>query len=184
VYVAIVVFGVMCGLAVALAGGGEAGVRSAIRATARSTLLVFLVVFCTSSLRRRWPAPATHWLMRNRRYLGLSAAVSHAYHLAFIVTLNATVASEETELPILIGGSFGFVMLALMAATSNDASQRRLRRNWRRLHLVGMWTIWIIYAFSYFPRALDGPIGAGASALLLAALALRWWPAGSRAAST
>jgi DMSO/TMAO reductase YedYZ heme-binding membrane subunit len=114
--------------------------------------------------------------MRNRRYLGLAAAVSHAYHLIFILALYRLGAAGETSVVVLVGGSFGFLMFFAMAATSNDASQRRLGRNWRRLHLAGVWTIWGIYAFSYLPAALSNPFSAAGSAVVLASLALRAWP--------
>lgn len=177
VYTAIAVFGAMCALLFFAPGGGEEGVRLAIRATARTTVALFVVIFCASALRRRWPRPATSWLMRNRRYLGLSAAVSHAYHLAFILALYGIGTSEETPISTVVGGGFGFLLLFLMAATSNDVSQRRLGRNWRRLHLLGIWTVWIIFAVSYLPRAMSGgAIGAVASAALVASLLLRVWP--------
>ena len=182
VYTAIGVFGVMCAASLVLYGFGEEGVRLAIRATARTTAAVFVVVFCTSSVRRRWPGPLTHWGMRNRRYLGLSAAVSHGYHLCFILSLYAMGVGDDTSLVTVIGGGGGFVLLFAMVATSNDASQKRLGKNWRRLHLLGMWTVWIIYAASYFPAAPTHPIAAAASLALVAALLLRVWPQARRAA--
>lgn len=174
----------MCAAALVLYGFGEDGVRLAIRATARTTLAVFVVVFCASAIRRRWPGPATHWLMRNRRYLGLSAAVSHGYHLVFIGVLYGMGAGGDTPLTTVIGGAWGFVLLFALAATSNDASQRRLRGRWRQLHLLGVWTVWIIFAVSYLPAALESAIAAGASVALLAALLLRVLPQPRRAAST
>jgi len=176
VYLAIGVFGAMCGLGLLVEGAGESGVRLAIRATARTTGLLFAVVFCTSALRRRWPGPATRWLLRNRRYLGLSAAVSHAYHLMFILALVAMGRIGDTPMATIVGGSWGFVLLGAMAATSNDASQRSLRKNWRRLHLLGMWTVWIIFAVSYLPAAPTSAIAGAMSFVLLLSLGLRVWP--------
>lgn len=183
VYASILVFGAMCGAGWLVAGGGEEGLRAPIRATARTTALLFVVLFCTSAVRRRWPGAATNWLMRNRRYLGLSAAVSHGYHLIFILALYGIGKGGDTDILTVIGGGWGFVLLGLMAATSNDASQRGLRKNWRRLHLLGMWTVWIIYAVSYFPRVSD-PIAVIASLLLLVSLGLRVWPKPQARAAT
>lgn len=176
VYLAIVGFGAMCGVALLAAGTGEEGVRLGIRATARTTAPPFAVVFCTAALRRRWPGSTTNWLMRNRRFLGLTAAVSHGYHLIFILALYAMGEGDDTSIVTLVGGGWGFVLLAALAATSNDASQRSLQRNWRRLHLLGVWTVWIIFAVSYFPAAGTTPIAAAASVMLLVSLALRIWP--------
>jgi sulfoxide reductase heme-binding subunit YedZ len=176
VYLALLIFGLMCGVSLLADGFGEEGFRLAIRSTARTTALVFAFVFCTSALRRRWPGPGTNWLMRNRRYLGLAAAVSHGYHLIFILALYSIGEGGDTPIATVAGGSFGFVMLAALVATSNDASQRRLRKNWRRLHLFGIWTIWIIFAVSYLPAAGATPIAVSMSAVLVVALALRVWP--------
>lgn len=184
VHTGIVVFGGVCAGSLFLDGFGEEGVRLAIRATARTSLAVLVVVFCTSAVRRRWPGSATNWLMRNRRYLGLSVAVSHGYHLGFILALYAMGAGGDTGILTVIGGGWGFVMLFAMAATSNDASQRKLRKNWHRLHLLGMWTVWIIFAVSYFPMAATTPIAVIANLALVVSLLLRVWPQPRRAAST
>ena len=114
--------------------------------------------------------------MRNRRYLGLAAAVSHGYHLIFILALYGIGQGQDTPLATVVGGSFGFVMLAALAATSNDKSQRSLGKNWRRLHLVGVWTIWVIYAVSYLPGMSTTPIAAAMSLVLVVSLAIRVWP--------
>jgi sulfoxide reductase heme-binding subunit YedZ len=177
VYLAIAGFGLMCAIGfLASEASVEDAVRLAIRETARTTLLIFAVVFCASAIRRRFPSSTTRYLMRNRRYLGLSAAVSHGYHLAFILMLYGLGSGDDTSLLTVIGGGWGFVLLAAMAATSNDASQRALGKNWRRLHALGMWTVWIIYAVSYFPGAHLSPIAAVGSVALLVSLALRVWP--------
>ena len=170
----------MCAASLALHGFGEEGVRLAIRATARTTAAVFVVVFCASSVRRRWPRPLTHWALRNRRYLGLSAAVSHGYHLGFILSLYAMGVGDDTSLATVIGGGWGFAALFAMAATSNDASQKRLGTNWRRGHRFGIWTVWIIFAVTYFPAAPTDPIAAAASLAFVLALLLRVWPQTNR----
>lgn len=96
----------MCGLGFLASGSVEEGVRLAIRETARTTLLIFVVIFCTSAIRRRWRTPLTNYLMRNRRYLGLSAAVSHGYHLVFILALYGLGKGDDTPMLTVIGGVF------------------------------------------------------------------------------
>jgi sulfoxide reductase heme-binding subunit YedZ len=176
VYLSIVGFGLMCGAGFGMDGSVEDAVRLAIRETARSTLLIFATVFATSAIRRRWRTPATNFLIRNRRYLGLSAAVSHGYHLIFILVLYGLGKGGDTSLLTVIGGGWGFLLLAAMAATSNDVSQRTLGRNWRRLHLLGMWTVWVVYAVSYFPAAHTDPLALAGSVVVGVSLALRLWP--------
>jgi hypothetical protein len=56
------------------------GARAVIRATARTSVLLFCAAFTASSLAQLWKSPATRWMIRNRRYLGVSFGVSHAIH--------------------------------------------------------------------------------------------------------
>lgn len=160
----------MTALVLAAAGTGEDGVRMLIRATARSSLALFSLAFAASSLRRLVHAPATAWLLRNRRYVGLSFAVSHAIHLTGIVDLAVRWPEHfgRTSATTVIGGGLGYVFVAAMAATSNDRAVAWLgRRRWRLLHLTGSWLLWGIFASSYVPRAAREP-----GYLLLAVLAV------------
>src|SRR6478672_13643868 len=61
------------------------GVRMVIRFTARSSLLLFCLAFSAAALARLWPNAWTRWQRRNRRYLGLSFAASHAIHAVAII---------------------------------------------------------------------------------------------------
>ncbi|MGL4880057.1 MAG: hypothetical protein ACRC8K_03220, partial [Waterburya sp.] len=65
-------------------GFNEASWRIAIRLTARTSCILFLLAFCASALRRFKTTAFTNWLVRNRRYLGLSMAVSHGFHAVAI----------------------------------------------------------------------------------------------------
>src|SRR5215813_922107 len=63
---------------------GPEEVRAMIRATAFTSAVPFLLAFTASSLHRLRASAATRWLMANRRYLGLSVAASHFWHLVAI----------------------------------------------------------------------------------------------------
>ncbi|HLM15399.1 MAG TPA: hypothetical protein VK362_23580, partial [Reyranella sp.] len=65
------------------------GVRLAIRATARTSLVLFALAFTASAMAELLPSGTTHWQRRNRRYLGVSFAVSHFIHLGVILALAA-----------------------------------------------------------------------------------------------
>ena len=69
---------------------GPEEVRAAIRATAFTSAVPFLLVFAASSANRLWCTPFTAWLVRERRYLGLSVAASHLWHLVAIVAFAMT----------------------------------------------------------------------------------------------
>jgi sulfoxide reductase heme-binding subunit YedZ len=139
-----------------LAGTGEAGLRMLVRATARTSLALFGAAFAASSLRILWRTPATGWLLRQRRYLGLSFAVSHALHALAIGALALVLgdAFEVSGATVIFGGG-AYGMIALMAATSSDRAVAWLgRRRWHRLHRVGVYWIWFIFANSYTARGI------------------------------
>jgi DMSO/TMAO reductase YedYZ heme-binding membrane subunit len=163
----------MSALVLASAGTGEPGVRMLIRATARSSAVLFLLAFLARPLRQLWRADATAWVLRNRRCLGVSMAVSHAIHAAAIAWLFAAhPASYQPDAQALVFGGLGFLFLALMAATSSDAAVARLgRARWQALHRAGAWYVWFIFAFTFPPdpqRGWDAVHAVAVAAFLLA----------------
>ena len=137
------------------------GVRVVIRATARTSLLLFVLAFTASALARMFPGDLTRWQRRNRRYLGVSFAVSHLIHLAAIVSLaeiDRALFWTLTNIPTIVLAGTAYVFIAAMAATSFDRSAAWLGpRKWRVLHLLGGWYIWISFAIAFGKRApLDG----------------------------
>jgi hypothetical protein len=148
----------MAGLLLASGGPLDESLRAVIRATARSSLLYFSAAFAASSLHRLLRRPATAWMLRNRRWLGLSLAVSHSIHLAAILTLAFGFPAEYASVPPLtrIGGTLGFFAIAAMAATSSDRAVAALGASrWRALHRTCGWIVWIVYAATYLPMTLD-----------------------------
>jgi hypothetical protein len=151
--------------------------RAAIRATARSSATLFALAFAASALRRRWPSRLTGWLLGNRRYLGVSFAVSHGTHLLLIFALYgwslAGVVAEGGIVGVLFGG-IGYVFIAAMAATSFDRSAAWLGPSrWRRLHVTGGWYVWAIFFVTFAPNAARSWPAALFTAVLLAVLGLR-----------
>jgi hypothetical protein len=158
------------------AGSGEPGLRMLVRATARTSLVLFAGAFTASSLRRLWPTGATGWLLRQRRYLGLSFAVSHALHALAIGGLGLVLgdAFEVGAVTAIFGGG-AYLMIVLMAATSFDRSAAWLgRRRWRLLHVVGVYWIWIIFANSYTSRAVMA-IARGSESLAYVPVTILVW---------
>lgn len=167
----------MCALLFVAAGGGEEGARLSIRATARTSALLLFLIFPASALHRRFRSDTTRWILANRRYLGLSLASSHTLHLVFILSLAAQGTLGEVDSATLYGGGWGYVLMFAMAATSNDASVRALGANWRRLHALGLFTLWVIFMVSYLPAPGRGPVAPVFFGGLVAVALLRWWPA-------
>jgi sulfoxide reductase heme-binding subunit YedZ len=142
-------------------GAGEDGVRGVIRATARTSLVLFLLAYIASSLRRTWRAPATAWLLRNRRQAGVSFAVSHGLHGVAIGALWdgwPEVYAANVSPGALYGGLVGYAFIAAMAATSSDRAVAWLGPvHWRRLHRTGIHVLWAIFFLTYVPMALLQP---------------------------
>jgi hypothetical protein len=136
--------------------GDIEGIRLVIRATARTSLVLFVLAFTASAMVELVPSDATRWQRRNRRYLGVSFAVSHFIHLAAILSL----ASLDRELfwkltnvaTIVLAGT-AYLFIAAMVATSFDRTAAWLGpRKWRLLHLLGGWYIWISFAVAIGKR--------------------------------
>jgi sulfoxide reductase heme-binding subunit YedZ len=174
-----VVYGLaVLGLASAIMAGRDAGIvelRAVIRVTAFTSAVPFLLVFVASAWRRVRPSPPTRWLVAQRRYLGLSVAASHFWHLVALIGLarsSAAFRANVSPTTLAFGGA-GFVLLALMAATSTDAAQRALGRGWRRLHTVGIWVLWVDFLVTYVGTAPRSPFHAVMTLLFAIAFALR-----------
>lgn len=161
-------------------GLGEDGVRGVIRATARVAVLLFLLPFTTSALRRAWRSPASAWLLKNRRYLGLSFAVAHFLHLGAVAALAARALrpffTEQGDILTLGGGGLAYLFLAAMTVTSFPHTAAWLgRRWWDRIHTTGGYLLWVVFFQSYFFRSLVHPVYLPLTLALLSALALRLW---------
>ena len=126
----------------------------AARYTARVAFPLFLLTYLASSLFTLSPNARSEALVRTRRQWGLSFALAHIIHLGALISFYR-ISGWEVSGVTLSGGGLAYVMLALMAATSNDWSMRRLGRWWKRLHSFGIHWLWFIFTFTYFGRLLD-----------------------------
>ena len=153
------------------------GVRMVIRFTARSSLLLFCLAFSAAALARLWPSAGTRWLRRNRRYLGLSFAGSHAIHATAIVAFaNMDPASfaEATSAASYIFGGIGYGFIIAMSATSFDRTAALIGpRAWRALHFVGGYYVWFQFMVSFGKRVPTMPLYAAFLLPLLIVMALR-----------
>ena len=146
--------------------------------TGEQSARLLIVTLAATPLRRIFPGVRwTAWLVAHRRDLGLLTflyAVLHA--LAYLIRKADAMAilREAAELGMAVGWLALLVFLAL-AATSNDASVRRLGRRWKGLH---RW----IYAgalltfLHWVATAFDPTVGYVHLGILLVVLALRAWP--------
>ncbi len=183
------VFWLLAAIETALFGAGvlgfgtdEPGLRELTRFTVRVSFAVFIVVYSAAPLRRLYPSPATRWLLRNRRYLGVSFAWAHGLHGLAIALLALLLGDAFEADPVTIaGGGLAYLLIAAMAATSFDRTARWLGpRRWALLHRAGLHWIWFIFALNWTASVAISrvylPFAAltwGAAALRLAALRVR-----------
>jgi len=153
------------------------GVRMVIRFTARSSLLLFCLAFGAAALARLWPNAWTRWQRRNRRYLGLSFAASHAIHAIAILAfarMDPAGFAEATSPASYIFGGIGYAMIIAMSATSLDRTAALIGpRAFRVLHLVGGYYLWFQFMVSFGKRVPAMPLYAAFLLPLLVVMALR-----------
>ena len=127
---------------------GEFSARLLLLTLAITPLRLF---FCDSN----WPT----WLLHRRRYFGVAAFMYAALHT--VVYLDRKIGSglvlQEAAEFSMWSGWLAMAILVPLAVTSNDASVRRLRRRWKKVHrwvyLAALLTFthWIFVAFSFVP---------------------------------
>jgi methionine sulfoxide reductase heme-binding subunit len=165
---------------VVLVNPGVPGIRSVIRLTARTSLLLFLLTFTASAAWRRWRGAWTRWQLTNRRYLGLSFAVSHGLHLVAIIAfaqLAPMQFDQASDPSTRFVGEIGYAFIVAMAVTSFDATAAWLgRRAWKILHTTGAWYLWLVFLLSYVSRAVHDTHYWIGVAVVLSALVVRVFP--------
>jgi methionine sulfoxide reductase heme-binding subunit len=169
--------GMMIAAILATFGARERGVQLVIRSTAQTSFVLFITAFVASALLKLWPSGAARWLRANRRYIGVSFAVSHICHGVAIITLAVLTSGaslEESGMSAIVGGSVVYVIILAMAATSFDRTARWLgQRAWKRLHTTGIYVLWVVFALAYVPRAINSILYLPFALVVIAAMALR-----------
>lgn len=156
-------------------GWTKTGLLLWVRVTAAISSLLFLAAFLASSARAVRRNQATAWLLRNRRYLGLSFALSHAIHLSGVASLSVTTAFRPEPAAAIVGG-VATIFIGLMAATSFDRSAAWLGpRRWRRIHVTGLYVVWTTFAVTYAQSLDTSPAAPAVLALFVSALGARLW---------
>jgi hypothetical protein len=144
------------------------GVSVMIQFSVRLAVPLLYLAFVASSLHILFPSAFTRWLLRNRKFIGLSFAAAMAWQLLFILWL-VTVHSDYyiNEVYVLrdaIEGVVGYLLLAAMTITSFNFGRNQLSlRSWQWLHKGGIYFLWA-YAYTVYwweifyyaePEALD-----------------------------
>lgn len=138
-------------------GINKPSMRIAIRLTARTSCILFLLAFSASSLRRLKSNKLTQWLLRNRRYLGLSMAVSHGFHaIAIIGAVMLSTGEISTDNH---GGNLGYFFIIAMTITSFSYPASFLGdRGWKILHTVGMYYLWLAFIVTFSEKLSESMV--------------------------
>ncbi|HIK03274.1 MAG TPA: hypothetical protein IGS40_00930 [Trichormus sp. M33_DOE_039] len=138
-------------------GIDELGMRMAIRATARTSCIFFIAAFVASALHKIWSNPYTAWLLKNRRYFGLSMAVSHTYHAIAWTGLWLVTSGKSPQFAGL--AILGYVVLLAMTITSFRRPAALLgQRAWKILHRTGMYYFWLAFTAEFSVKLTQSPL--------------------------
>lgn len=124
-----------------------------LRVTARLGFALLLLAYVTRPFFQ-----LSGWgreLLLQRRYVGLSAALSLTVHFGYVVS-HLRLSGESLDLLTVVFGGAAFVLAWAMTLTSSRAAQQKLDIYWRRLHLTGMDYLWLIYMQTFVGRVLAG----------------------------
>jgi methionine sulfoxide reductase heme-binding subunit len=153
-------------------GIDESSMRIAIRSTARISVVLFISTFIATAVRKFYPGKMSNWLLKNRRYLGISFAISHFFHALAIIGL-ATIVTNSVHADS--GATLGYIFIGLMTLTSFDRPARLLGyRSWKILHGTGSYYLWIAFVVAFSKRITSNPgFYAPITVLLIMALLLK-----------
>lgn len=137
---------------------GETYYGGYVHDTGRIAAWLTLLALAITPLRRTLPGAGwARWLLAQRRYIGVAAFGYAAAHLAaYLARQDIGVIREDAGTIAMISGWLAFFVFAALAATSNDASVRRLGAAWKTLHkLIHLAAIlvfvhWALTAFDPF----------------------------------
>lgn len=130
-----------------------------IRTTAKLSFVLFMLAFVASSLFYYIKNGFTTWLLKNRRYLGVSFAISHYIHLAALLFMTLHIefnVFEDRGLFRTAIGALAYAFVTVMTITSFDRTRNLFgKNNWKRIHTFGGYLLWVIFAKSYVLEMTD-----------------------------
>jgi DMSO/TMAO reductase YedYZ heme-binding membrane subunit len=134
------------------------GISAMIQLSVRCAVPLLYFAFAASSIQALFPGPFGRWMLRNRKYIGLSFAAAMAWQGFFIlwlVTIHGDYyVNEVYVLRDAIEGVVGYVFLFAMTLTSFRFGRKHLTpKQWKWLHKSGIYFLWA-YAFSVYWWAL------------------------------
>lgn len=119
----------------------------------------FLITFAVGPANKIFNDTFTLKLLRHRRYFGLGFAVTHSFHL-LALTYFFVVTNESPEMLSIVGGGLGYVVMYMMALTSNSQMIKKLgSKRWKMLHSSGMHYFALIFLVTFTLRFIEESFG-------------------------
>ena len=107
------------------------------RYTARISFFFFLISFIAGSIHYFFSNAFTRSIKSNRRYIGLSFALTHSVHLVALISFFITT-NQNPDTITLAGGGLAYVAMYAMAFTSNDKAVKKIGfKKWKLIHQIG-----------------------------------------------
>ncbi len=140
-------------------------ISDTIRATAKVSLVLFAIIFIASPLHTLRPSNFTRWLLSQRKNIaivfGITFLMSHIILICLLFYMNSAKIWDRIQWTDIYGGGLGLVLLSLMLITSfNKFSVSVKPEVWKRLHIIGLYCLWIIFTFdqveNYFLKSPPG----------------------------
>ena len=139
-------------------GFNEEGTRAAIAWSAKISFTLFCLAFAASAAHLRIRNSLSFWWLINRKYLGIAFAVNHLIHLGFLVLLQQVFhpVFDVAASTSLMAGGLAYLFVVLMLLTSFETFSKQLsQKNWKLLHTIGGYWIWVIFLSTYFKKVMN-----------------------------
>jgi DMSO/TMAO reductase YedYZ heme-binding membrane subunit len=160
----------------AAVGVSDENVLTVLRWSARISFLLLMLVFVARPMQQLLKKPWTARLLRNRRLVGIAFAGIHTAHLGFIF-FRGRVSDEFDFTPTEnLPGALVYLVILVMLITSWNSTARRIgQRNWKILHTVGLYILFIAFTVQIRPASPDSatPINWLLLGIAIAALLVR-----------
>lgn len=138
-----------------------------LHASGELSARLLMVALAATPLRLMLPdAKWPRWFVARRRYFGVAAFVYAMLHTVVYLQRKGVIAEiiDEGLQFNMWTGWLALVIFALLAATSNDASVRLLKRAWSRFHRLvypaALLTFlhWVFSAFNFVPGLIHAAV--------------------------
>lgn len=137
-------------------GTSEEHVLTLLRWSARASFLLLMLVFVARPLQQLLRKPWTAKLLRNRRLIGIAFAGLHTAHLGLIVYRERISEDFVFRATDNLSGALVYSVILIMLVTSWDSTTKLLgRRNWKILHTVGLYILFVAFTDAVRPYSLD-----------------------------